>query len=601
MWLGLPAAAWAITPVDVTSLPLRHDFSWFEVLSDNSSTLTLEEILEQPAAHRFVAANLKNINPGFSAASSWARFRVRFAAEPGSSLMLVLPKPLLDLVELYAVDENGTISKSVSGDALPSARRATSYRAHAFELRADTSTEKTYYLRVSSPYSASALTLSVMQPAAFERLVHHEGFFLGAFFGVMSALTFAAILMFLTSRNVVLLNYFFYVLSFTLCMSAVSGYGARMLWPQWLETAQWVPAFLAMATIVSGINFIRSLLRVRERWPLLDNVIIGAGATSGIGFLIALVAGWQIGVKIVICMAVLMCPLAFVTFVKSLVAGDRIVPYFMVGWFACVVGVAAAALDMLGYIPGSTFTHYGIYIGSCAEFVALAIALGAHLRYTQHEKELQVKTQSQMLIDFNRNLESMVAHRTEELEARNRELGEMAIRDSLTGLYNHSASIELLEQIMNQSLRYDFSVVVLMADIDHFKRINDNQGHQAGDQVLERVAKTMQNSLRDSDIVGRYGGEEFLIAMPHADALAGREYGERLLAEIREIAIPGATDEQLTLSIGIAVYNPMGPRFKPSDLIRRADEALYASKRNGRDRLTLDSVTVVTDLPLFDH
>ena len=95
------------------------------------------------------------------------------------------------------------------------------------------------------------------------------------------------------------------------------------------------------------------------------------------------------------------------------------------------------------------------------------------------------------------------------------------------GLYNHSTTIELLEQLLNQSQRYEFPIATVMVDIDNFKQLNDTFGHQLGDHVLEEVSQTLADSVRGADVVGRYGGEEFLIIMPHADALAAREYGER--------------------------------------------------------------------------
>ena len=129
-----------------------------------------------------------------------------------------------------------------------------------------------------------------------------------------------------------------------------------------------------------------------------------------------------------------------------------------------------------------------------------------------------------------------------------------------------------------------------MVDIDNFKQLNDTYGHQLGDHVLEQVARTLSESVRGSDVVGRYGGEEFLIVMPHADALAAREYGERLLGLIRDI---GIGDKHISASIGVSVFHPRGHRASAQDVIRRADEALYRSKREGRDRLTIDSLSLV--------
>ena len=157
-------------------------------------------------------------------------------------------------------------------------------------------------------------------------------------------------------------------------------------------------------------------------------------------------------------------------------------------------------------------------------------------------------------------------------------------------LYNHSTTIDLLEQLLSQSQRYEFPIATVMLDIDNFKQLNDSHGHQLGDHMLEEVSWALSCSARGADIVGRYGSEEFLTVMPHGDALAAREYGERLLARIREIHV-GAT--RITASIGVSVFHPRGQRASAADVIGRADEALYRSKREGRDRLTVDSLSMV--------
>ncbi len=181
-------------------------------------------------------------------------------------------------------------------------------------------------------------------------------------------------------------------------------------------------------------------------------------------------------------------------------------------------------------------------------------------------------------------------------------MSELAARDSLTGLYNHSTAIELLEQLVQQSQRYAFPLAVIMVDLDNFKQLNDTYGHQAGDQVLEAMSQTLLDSVRGSDVVGRYGGEEFLIAMPHTDAPAAREYGERLLKRVREIDVPGCGARNLTASVGVAVYYPHGQRTSAPELVRRADEALYRSKRDGRDRITIDGLSLGTgELAPFTH
>ena len=123
-----------------------------------------------------------------------------------------------------------------------------------------------------------------------------------------------------------------------------------------------------------------------------------------------------------------------------------------------------------------------------------------------------------------------------------------------------------------------------MIDLDHFKRLNDTHGHQAGDRALKAVADCLTETLRGYDAVGRYGGEEFAALLVDADELTGEAVAERVCARIRELHIPGGVDRiAVSASIGIAT----GPAADSGldDLVARADAALYVAKRGGRDRV----------------
>lgn len=164
------------------------------------------------------------------------------------------------------------------------------------------------------------------------------------------------------------------------------------------------------------------------------------------------------------------------------------------------------------------------------------------------------------------------------------QLRERATHDSLTGLWNRGAILEMLSHELARSAREGKPVSIILADLDHFKRVNDNHGHQAGDAVLCEVARRMQDSLRVYDFVGRYGGEEFLIVSPSCGPEAAIEEAERLRRAVGKtpIAAPAGT-LSVTASFGVATT---GPAFRnQTDLLRYADEALYDAKKNGRDRV----------------
>jgi diguanylate cyclase (GGDEF)-like protein len=158
-------------------------------------------------------------------------------------------------------------------------------------------------------------------------------------------------------------------------------------------------------------------------------------------------------------------------------------------------------------------------------------------------------------------------------------LEDLSITDELTSLVNRRHLTTKLEEEIQRSMRTGRPFAVLMVDLDHFKRINDQYGHQAGDQVLKRCAAILQQKERRTDVVARYGGEEFCLILPEASVAGARSAAERLRR-----AIKASPDTLPTVSIGVAMWEPGS---SAEEVLRRADEALYAAKEAGRDRVAV--------------
>jgi diguanylate cyclase (GGDEF)-like protein len=162
-----------------------------------------------------------------------------------------------------------------------------------------------------------------------------------------------------------------------------------------------------------------------------------------------------------------------------------------------------------------------------------------------------------------------------------------ATHDSLTGLWNRAATLDLLRRELSRGERHGTAVAVVMADVDHFKRINDTRGHLAGDVVLREVARRLSSAVRSYDVVGRVGGEEFLIIFPGCAVRDAADQAERLRACInREPAETPEGPIPVTLSLGVAAREGV-ISVDPDSLLRAADTALYRAKRGGRDRVEL--------------
>ncbi len=167
------------------------------------------------------------------------------------------------------------------------------------------------------------------------------------------------------------------------------------------------------------------------------------------------------------------------------------------------------------------------------------------------------------------------------------ELLALATTDGLTGLYNRRHFLDRAEQTLQRSRRYHEPLAVLMCDIDFFKHINDTFGHAVGDRALQQVAAIIRACLRDTDIAGRIGGEEFAILLLQSSQEQGYEVAERLRQAIEGCRIALEDGQSVPLSISIGIATPAFPHETLATLLQHADQALYAAKRQGRNRVCL--------------
>lgn len=173
------------------------------------------------------------------------------------------------------------------------------------------------------------------------------------------------------------------------------------------------------------------------------------------------------------------------------------------------------------------------------------------------------------------------------IAARSCELERLSVTDELTGLFNRRHFRERMREEFLRAERYGQPLSLLILDLDHFKAINDRFGHLAGDEVLRQASRLLPDCVRDSDVVSRFGGEEFTILLPQTGLSGSLTAAERILSAVRSHRFAvGDGFERLTASIGVSSY-PNRDVARAEDLLRTADQALYRAKRTGRDKISL--------------
>lgn len=230
-----------------------------------------------------------------------------------------------------------------------------------------------------------------------------------------------------------------------------------------------------------------------------------------------------------------------------------------------------------GYING---------VSQLSSYPVILIPIAKHQGITTHllcvAPSSGFDSGTQPILYSEQEVERRVKERTDELVAINHRLSYLATHDWLTDVYNRRHLLEMATIEFNRVGRYGLSLGLLMLDIDHFKSINDEQGHMAGDQALKTVAHAIRSAVRECDLVGRYGGDEFIILAPETDIQGVRSIAERLRSTLKSA--------NLSISVGIT----MRERHDHSidDVINRADHLLLNAKRNGRNRI--ESVSLVS-------
>jgi diguanylate cyclase (GGDEF)-like protein len=207
-------------------------------------------------------------------------------------------------------------------------------------------------------------------------------------------------------------------------------------------------------------------------------------------------------------------------------------------------------------------------------------------RVAQRTTELQeamkkLEEYNSSVVEINHRLEEEIGQRQHIQE----ELQRQAITDSLTGVFNRRQFFLMGEQIFREARRYPYQLSALMIDADWFKQINDQHGHSVGDVTLQMLAKHLQEHLRSADVLGRYGGEEFAVLMPHTPLEEAIQVAERLRQHISQVPVEtSAGSLHLTVSIGVAGFDP-DQDATVDGLIDRADQAMYAAKQAGRNKV----------------
>jgi diguanylate cyclase (GGDEF)-like protein len=585
---------------------------YVEVLEDPGGALRLEDVRRPEVAARFVRAASEPVNFGYSRSAWWLRFALPGGAPAGEELLLEVAFPIIDRVEFHVPEPRAGDAprywKRVGGDAYPWDAREVKHRNFVFRFAApQPAGTHEYYLRVESG-SVLTVPLSLWRPEAFAASDRDAQLVLGLFYGLALALILYNLMLYSAIRDRTYLVYVLYATAFALFLFAYDGLAYQYLWSGSPYLANHAAATALSLALALGALFARTFLDTPRIAPRADRAILGIVAS---GFVLAACAAGDVllaygtVLRAVTLLGLGIALLSTAVAVRALAGGYRPARFFLLAWAALLGFIVLGALRNFALAPTSFVTIYGLHFGFAFDVLLLSFALGDRIRQLRRE---HAKAQSDALAaqellleatrESERALETRIAARTAELnranerlraEAAEREqlmaqlktqeehLRFMAQHDPLTGLPNRTSMQQRLLLAIELAKRNRKKVAVMMVDLDDFKNINDTRGHPAGDQALVQLAARLRTSVRGSDTVARYGGDEFVILAGELDRAADAGMVAEKVADMIQVplALEGGP-AMVRCSIGISVFPDDAEEGEA--LIRLADKAMYASK-----------------------
>jgi len=503
---------------------------------------------DDPALKAFDPARLNAFDGG--ANGSWVLLKPVSGHWPPAPFMLEATTPGLQTLVLYrpnAAPEHATLMQPAD-DAWPC------HGCISFPIDPAPGDGESLRLHIDATgVIASAMTFSVRPVAEYQRRDAIRLAIASACLATMLAMAVIALFFGIRLRDAAFAYYAMFVLGYALIMTLQSGFVVDPL--GWTALAQAPRVWGRLATsvsIVAAVLFLDRFAHLARHAPRWRRVLLGYAATVAALTALSVVpieAAHALGRALINPLLIVGGPVLFGTAVAAAWHGSRYAWFFLAGWTPLLAVTVLGSLQLYGIADGWTWSDDAALGAGALEALVLSLGLA--------DRSLALRRDR----DHARRLADI---------------------DALTGLYNRRGWTDRVLALDEDLRREGASYSVLFLDLDRFKELNDRLGHEAGDAALRTLATVMREELREQDIIGRFGGEEFVVALPGADRLHAARVAERIRARLQALAAEDPADALRTVSIGVATLND---GETTSALLKRADKAMYAAKAAGRNRV----------------
>ncbi len=554
LWVSLlfgSIGTWAQEPAvdldQLSQLPLVEQIEFRPAALDS----TLQEV---QAEGGFRPLTRRDINQGISEQAFWLRTRLVNNRATPTPWMLVHETSYLDHIEIYHRDADDAEYQRVHlSDRVPFKARPVDYRTLSFPGETPAASYTDLYLKVYYAKADSvSLQFTLYLPAEFARTVQRENLLFGAYYGALAVLLMLALIVGTLLRRASVFIYAALLLATGWMWALLNGFGYQYLWPNSVygHNEGFHIAYLLFA--LCACQFSKSFLNTRMHFPIGHRLLQVVQFVALMGIALRFMGGYEPVLHIAFITLAVSAVILPVIGAHAWYSGLRYARWYFLAWLiysiSLLLTLASAYLDI---IPDGMYALTFLQVGSLLEAVFLTVALTERLL---------------------------------NLETERRKALALANQDPLTGLGNRRLLQREYERFVDGESIHSKPMFLIMIDLDHFKQINDQYGHDAGDQVLCEVARLLKAHCRDSDVCIRYGGEEFALLVRTDSVQSARTIAERIREEFANTpTLYDGLSIAHTLSCGITPVQSHGQALTVNDMMKHADQALYEGKAAGRN------------------
>ena len=583
----IPSSVFSSSKLTITdNISTYNNFKVDYHMEKSDEALGIDKISKLPFSEQIS----NSFSFGYKENNFWFHLSIHNDSHKSKEMVLEITEIIHKTVDLYIISDS--VNHIQNGLSVPITSREIEESNPAFKLEFEPDETKELYINISTIYGAFG-SIQLKTDTQFHKDVQFKKYMYLIYLTAIIIIGLYNLIIFFYLREKVYLYYIGYVFVFVLWVANYKGVFLPYINIHMYDFLQiTIPIFFNML-----ILFSQAILGTKKFFPIFHKIL------NGFLIILSISLGWMLidlhsGFYFMnICASPLLPFLLFVA-IWALYNRHKVAKLYLLALTIYLISMFLISQLALGILPYNIILSHAPIIGSFFEIIFFSFLLSYRINILREEK---LKTQEKLYEkehDESVRLAQMVESQTSSLlatkKALEKELEERKIlekdllfqasTDSLTGIMNRRSFFVRCSDTLGQAIRYERDLSLLILDLDHFKNVNEKYGHLGGDQALIQVVNRIKESIRDTDILGRIGGEEFALLMPETNLKSAQLLAERIRKDIGNLPVDiDGEVMHVTVSIGVDTLEEEDTTIQT--VLRRSDLALFQAKENGRNQV----------------